>query len=160
MSAETTKRSRSKKVTNSDNVDNTVIQQNDIREINVEVSKYGALDSILSSNKKTIRVLGLLFSIAIFLFLVIFVVSISLKRIYSYSDITTNALGATTISSENSSENFLEKSSSESFMKNEQSDTTEDDLFIPPPVQVCGAMNSPLLAAPSISPVTNVKQTQ
>lgn len=102
MSAETTKRSRSKKVTNSDNVDNTVIQQNDIREINVEVSKYGALDSILSSNKKTIRVLGLLFSIAIFLFLVIFVVSISLKRIYSYSDITTNALGATTISSENS----------------------------------------------------------
>ena len=78
------------------------MQQDNEREIKVEISKYNALDSILGNGKKTLRVLGLLFAIAIFLFLVIFVITISLKKIYSYSDITTNALGATTISSEKS----------------------------------------------------------
>lgn len=83
-------------------IENAKMQQDNEREIKVEISKYSALDSILGNGKKTLRVLGLLFAIAIFLFLVIFVITISLKKIYSYSDITTNALGATTISSEKS----------------------------------------------------------
>ena len=83
-------------------IENASMRQENEREIKVEVSKYSALDSILGSNKKTVRVLGLLFFTAVFLFFVIFVITISLKKIYSYSDITTNALGATTITSEKS----------------------------------------------------------
>lgn len=89
MAEEITKKPRSRKETNSD-----------VRELKVEISKYNSLDNILGSNKKTLRVLCVVFFMAVLLFFAIFVVTISLKKMYAYSDITTNGLGATTIKSE------------------------------------------------------------
>lgn len=103
MSEEIKKSTRSKRMTKIDASDSISNQQEGtIKELNVEISKYSAIDSILSNNKKTIRALFILFVSAFLFFIMVFVFTISLKKMYSYSDITTNALGVTTIKGEKS----------------------------------------------------------
>lgn len=101
MSEEIKKAPRGKKTTSPASTGGNSTQNEDnVRELRIEISKYSALDSILGSNKKTLRVLCAVFFMAVLLFFAIFVVTISLKKMYAYSDITTNGLGATTIKSE------------------------------------------------------------
>ena len=103
MEEEVKKSTRSKRMTKIDASDSISNQQEGtIKELKVDVSKYSAIDSILSYNKKTIRALIILFVSAFLFFIMVFVFTISLKKMYSYSDITTNALGVTTIKGEKS----------------------------------------------------------
>ena len=68
MSEEIKKSTRSKRMTKIDASDSISNQQEGtIKELNVDISKYSAIDSILSNNKKTIRALFILFVSALFI---------------------------------------------------------------------------------------------
>ena len=66
--------------------------------LRIEVSKYSSLLNILGA--KWTRVIWLTFIAWVLLFGILACVAIVIKRLYPYSDITTNAMGATTIKSE------------------------------------------------------------
>ncbi|MDO4827363.1 MAG: hypothetical protein Q4B16_07420 [Bacteroidia bacterium] len=69
--------------------------------IRVEISRYKTLLDALSDPKKVARVIFTVFSLGVLLFFGITLVVVTVKRFYPYSDITTNALGTTTIKNEN-----------------------------------------------------------
>ena len=71
------------------------------REVTVKIQKYKALLDILEDNKKTAKLIVVVFFIAIALFAGIALVAITLKSLYPYNDIVTNVMGATTIKNEN-----------------------------------------------------------
>ena len=70
------------------------------QKITIEVQKYKTLVDALGDPKRVIRVVVTVFLIGILLFSGITVITLAIKRLYPYSDITTNGLGATTIKSE------------------------------------------------------------
>lgn len=72
------------------------------REVKIEISKYKSLLDVLGDANKTWRVLFAVFFLGIILFTGIAVVASAIKKLYPYSDITTNGLGATTFKSEKS----------------------------------------------------------
>ena len=92
-----TSASRSKKAQ-----ERSVIVENEEnkRELKIEVSKYKSVLDVLGDINKTWRVLMAIFFLGVILFTGIAVVASTIKRLYPYSDITTNGLGATTIKSE------------------------------------------------------------
>jgi len=69
--------------------------------IRVEISRYKTLLDALSDPQKVARVIFTVFSLGVLLFFGITLVVVTVKRFYPYSDITTNALGTTTIRNEN-----------------------------------------------------------
>ncbi len=74
---------------------------NSTQNIRVEISRYKTLLDALSDPKKVARVIFTVFSLGVLLFFGITLVVVTVKRFYPYSDITTNALGTTTIRNEN-----------------------------------------------------------
>lgn len=70
------------------------------QKITIELYKYKTLIDALEDPKKVSRVVITIFLIGILLFAGITVITIAIKRLYPYSDITTNGLGATTIKNE------------------------------------------------------------
>ena len=74
--------------------------KNDEPTLKIEVSKYASLVKILSGDNWW-KVLISVFFIGCVLFSGISLVALAIKKMYPYSDITTNGLGTTTIKSEN-----------------------------------------------------------
>lgn len=70
------------------------------QKITIELYKYKTLIDALEDPQKVKRVVITVFFLGILLFSGITVITLSIKRLYPYSDITTNGLGATTIKSE------------------------------------------------------------
>ena len=70
------------------------------QKISIELTRYKSLLEALGDWKKVFRVIVTLFVTGVLLFAGITLVVLSIKRIYPYSDITTNALGSTTIKNE------------------------------------------------------------
>lgn len=70
------------------------------QKITIELYKYKTLIDALEDPKKVSRVVITIFLIGILLFSGITVITVAIKRLYPYSDITTNGLGATTIKNE------------------------------------------------------------
>ncbi|MBQ4389396.1 MAG: hypothetical protein II824_05435 [Bacteroidales bacterium] len=70
--------------------------------IRIEVTRYKSLLDALGDWKKVFRVIVTISVTGLLLFAGVMLVVLSVKRIYPYSDITTNALGATTIKNEKS----------------------------------------------------------
>lgn len=70
--------------------------------ISIELTRYKSLLEALGDPKKVFRMIVTISAIGVLLFAGITLVVISIKRIYPYSDITTNAFGATTIKNEKS----------------------------------------------------------
>lgn len=70
--------------------------------ISIELTRYKSLLEALGDPKKVFRMILTISAIGVLLFAGITLVVISIKRIYPYSDITTNAFGATTIKNEKS----------------------------------------------------------
>ena len=70
------------------------------QKITIELYKYKTLIDALEDRHKVKRVVITVFFLGILLFAGITVITLSIKRLYPYSDITTNGLGATTIKSE------------------------------------------------------------
>ena len=70
------------------------------QKITIELYKYKTLIDALEDRHKVKRVVFTIFFLGILLFAGITVITLSIKRLYPYSDITTNGLGATTIKSE------------------------------------------------------------
>lgn len=68
--------------------------------ITIEVHKYKSLLDALNNWKKVFRVVFTIFFVGVLLFAGITVITLAIKRVYPYSDITTNGLGTTTIKSE------------------------------------------------------------
>ena len=68
--------------------------------ITVKLDKYESLVTALSDRKTSLRIVLTILFIGILLFVGIAIITLSVKRLYPYSDITTNGLGATTIKSE------------------------------------------------------------
>lgn len=101
MKEDTKKASRSKKVASLVSIDKTE-EQNKGRTLKIDISKYKSLDNILGDRERISRVFITILLIGIALFVSITFIAICLKRYYSYSDITTNGLGATTFKSEKS----------------------------------------------------------
>lgn len=100
MSEDNLKTPRKRRVANSAVEGNP--GNNNERTLKVEVSKYKALDNILGNSEKTWRVIFIIVLLGIALFVALTFIALCLKRYYSYSDITTNGLGATTFKSEKS----------------------------------------------------------
>lgn len=75
-------------------------EEDNIRELKIEVSKYKSILEVLGDKDKTWRVVFTVFFLGVFLFAGIAVVASAIKKLYPYSDITTNGLGATTIKNE------------------------------------------------------------
>ena len=69
--------------------------------LKIEVSKYKSIIDAIKG-KNWWRIMGSVFIAGCLLFTGIATVALAIKRLYPYSDITTNGLGATTIKSENS----------------------------------------------------------
>ena len=67
--------------------------------LTIEVSKYSSLVNALSG-RNWWRFMLMVLAIGMLLFLGISILALAIKRMYPYSDITTNGLGATTIKSE------------------------------------------------------------
>ena len=67
--------------------------------LKIEISKYNSLINAMSG-RKWLRMTISICAIGVFLFFCIFMVAFAIKKMYPYSDITTNGLGATTLKSE------------------------------------------------------------
>ena len=70
------------------------------QKITIELYKYKTLIDALGDRHKVRRVVITIFVLGILLFAGISAITVAIKRLYPYSDITTNGLGATTIKSE------------------------------------------------------------
>ena len=70
------------------------------QKITIELYKYKTLIDALEDPKKVSRVIITVFLLGVLLFAGITVITVAIKRLYPYSDITTNGLGATTIKNE------------------------------------------------------------
>lgn len=70
------------------------------QKITIELYKYKTLVEALGDRAKVLRVIFTIFFLGVLLFAGITVITLAIKRLYPYSDITTNGLGATTIKSE------------------------------------------------------------
>lgn len=68
--------------------------------VRIELTRYKSLLDALGDPRKVFRVIATIFSVGVLLFAGIALVIVSVKSIYPYNDITTNALGATTIKNE------------------------------------------------------------
>lgn len=68
--------------------------------ITVRVNKYKSLVDALGRWSTTLRVVFTVFLLGVLLFVGIAFITLAIKKLYPYSDITTNGLGATTIKSE------------------------------------------------------------
>lgn len=75
-------------------------EQNDAKTIKVEIQKYKSFVDALGDFKKVFRVILTIVLVGVLLFTGITAIVISVKRFYPYNDITTNALGATTLKNE------------------------------------------------------------
>lgn len=74
---------------------------NNPRNISLEIHQYQALEKILNDRKKCIWIIIAIFFITVAIFSGIAVVILSLKQFYPYNEIVTNVMGATTIKNEN-----------------------------------------------------------
>ena len=101
MSEEIKKASVGKDTTTSKKKSTSRAHGSDENKVTIEVSKYKSILEVLGDRNKTLRVLVTVFFLGVILFIGIAVVASAIKKLYPYSDITTNALGATTIKSEN-----------------------------------------------------------
>lgn len=69
--------------------------------LNIQITKYKSLHDILDSPIKVGCAIFAMFVLTITIFVGVGVITITLKRMYPYSNIRTNALGATTMQNEN-----------------------------------------------------------
>ena len=74
---------------------------NEPQTLNIEIAKYKSLHDILDSPLKVGCAILALLILTITIFVGIGVITITLKRMYPYNNIRTNALGATTMQNEN-----------------------------------------------------------
>lgn len=88
-----------KKATTSNNSNEKVIASDQEQTLKIEISKYTSLINAMSG-RKWLRMTISICAIGVFLFFCIFMVAFAIKKMYPYSDITTNGLGATTLKSE------------------------------------------------------------
>lgn len=95
----TRKSTTATKQTTSNNSNEKVIASDQEQTLKIEISKYTSLVNALGGTK-WFRMTVSVCVIGVFLFFCIFMVAFAIKRIYPYSDITTNGLGATTLKSE------------------------------------------------------------
>ena len=75
-------------------------EKNDSGVIKVEIQKYKSLVDALGDYQKVFRTILTVVLVGVLLFTGITAIVISVKRFYPYSDITTNALGVTTLKNE------------------------------------------------------------
>ena len=75
-------------------------EKNDSGVVKIEIQKYKSLIDALGEKKTVFRAILTIFMIGVLLFTGITAVVIAVKRFYPYSDIVTNALGATTLKNE------------------------------------------------------------
>ena len=75
-------------------------ESKETQKITIELYKYKTLVDALGDRAKVLRVIFTIFFLGVLLFAGITIITLSIKRLYPYSDITTNGLGATTIKSE------------------------------------------------------------
>lgn len=68
--------------------------------ITLKLNKYQSIVEALGSWSTTLRIIFTVFLLGMLLFCGIAFITLAIKRLYPYSDITTNGLGATTIKSE------------------------------------------------------------
>ena len=85
--------------TTSNNSNEKVIASDQEQTLKIEISKYTSLINAMSG-RKWLRMTISICAIGVFLFFCIFMVAFAIKKMYPYSDITTNGLGATTLKSE------------------------------------------------------------
>lgn len=76
--------------------------QKDTQKVIIEVTRYKAFLEALGDSRKVFRIILIISAITVLVFSGITLVLLSVKRIYPYSDITTNVFGATTIKNEKS----------------------------------------------------------
>ena len=88
-----------KAATSKDNNDKVTNPTQEQQTLKIEVSRFGSIVNALSGDKWW-RIVISVFFIGCVLFSGIALVAIAIKKLYPYSDITTNGLGATTIKSE------------------------------------------------------------
>lgn len=69
--------------------------------LNIEITSYKSLHDILDSPLKVVCAICALLILTIAIFVGIGIITLTLKRMYPYSNIRTNALGATTLQNEN-----------------------------------------------------------
>lgn len=72
----------------------------DNKTVTIEIQKYHPIVQILNNPRSILRIFLFVFVITVALFGGISLVLVSLKRMYPYNDIVTNAMGATTIRNE------------------------------------------------------------
>lgn len=75
-------------------------KESEQQKITIELYKYKTLIEALGDRGRVRRVVITIFFLGILLFAGISAITVAIKRLYPYSDITTNGLGATTIKSE------------------------------------------------------------
>lgn len=78
----------------------TATFDDNVRELKIEISRYKSLLETLGDRKKAWRAVFIVGVLGTLLFAGIVIVAFTAKRLYPYSDITTNGLGATTIKNE------------------------------------------------------------
>jgi hypothetical protein len=79
------------------------MENNDQKEkdiLKIQVEKFSSLREILNDPKACLKLIVTLVLLVTFLFTAITVIVISLKRVYPYNNIKTNAFGATTMEDE------------------------------------------------------------
>lgn len=95
--------------------------------LQIEVSKYNTLVKALEKGKWW-HLMASIFAAGLLLFIGISVVALTIKRLYPYSDITTNGLGATTIKSEKGEVSYFLYNSA-SFWANSGISVEEGDVI-------------------------------
>lgn len=81
--------------------------------LRIEISRYKSIVEALQKPKVVRRIIGSILLLGVLLFVGITVITITVKRMYPYSDIRTNALGATTVRDESTEVTYWLFSTSE-----------------------------------------------
>lgn len=88
-------------------------KRNGRNKLTIEVRRFQNLIEILKDRRKVLTLSFTIFAIGILLFIGITMIVLSIKRLYPYNDITTNAMGTTTLRSENKDVSYFLLNSAE-----------------------------------------------
>lgn len=92
-------------------------QEKDSNKLTIEVRRFQNLLEILKDRKKVLTLSLAITATGILLFCGITLIVLSIKRLYPYNDITTNAMGTTTLRSENKDVSYFLLNSAELWAK-------------------------------------------
>lgn len=89
------------------------IKEKDSNKLTIEIHRFQNLLEILKDYRKLLALSLVIVLVGVVLFCGITLIVLSIKRLYPYNDITTNAMGTTTLRSENKNVSYFLLSSSE-----------------------------------------------